>query len=138
MEKRYYRVEAKCGHVGRGRCVWVTFATVAEDGKEAARRVRGYKRVKHDHKDAIRLVEKISFEEFVAIKAANDIDPYLHCKNVQEQRRIPGFDERVVEDAAEAPVEKRRDRHYHRRLLELELREASAAIHNYYEVGEYA
>jgi hypothetical protein len=57
--------------------------------------------VKHDHKDAIGSVKEISFEEFIAIKAANDADPYLHCKNVQEQRKIPDFDKRVVDDKRE-------------------------------------
>ena len=92
MTKRYFKVEAKCGHVGHGKCIWITFATMADNGKEAARKVRDFKRVKHDHKDAIGSVKEISFEEFIAIKAANDADPYLHCKNVQEQRKIPDFD----------------------------------------------
>ena len=78
MTKRYFKVEAKCGHVGHGKCIWITFATAADNGKEAARKVRDFKRVKHDHKDAIGSVKEISFEEFIAIKAANDADPYLH------------------------------------------------------------
>ena len=72
MTKRYFKVEAKCGHVGHGKCIWITFATTADNGKEAARKVRDFKRVKHDHKDAIRSTTEIDFEEFIAIKAAND------------------------------------------------------------------
>ena len=101
MTKRYFKVEAKCGHVGHGKCIWITFATAADNGKEAAKKVRDFKRVKHDHKDAIGSVKEISFEEFIAIKAANDADPYLHCKNVQEQRKILDFDKRVVDDKRE-------------------------------------
>ena len=48
MSKRYFKVEAKCGHVGHGKCIWITFATAADNGKEAARKVRDFKRVKHD------------------------------------------------------------------------------------------
>ena len=32
------------------------------------------------------------------LKAQNDADPYLHCKSVQEQRAIKGFEERVELD----------------------------------------
>ena len=63
MTKRYFKVEAKCGHVGHGKCIWITFATAADNGKEAARKVRDFKRVKHDHKDAIRSTTEIDFEE---------------------------------------------------------------------------
>ena len=38
MTKRYFKVEAKCGHVGQGKCIWITFATTGENGKEAARK----------------------------------------------------------------------------------------------------
>ena len=34
--KRYYEVKTKCGHVKLKQCIWIYFAIVAEDGKEAA------------------------------------------------------------------------------------------------------
>ena len=132
MTKRYFKVEAKCGHVGHGKCIWITFATAADNGKEAARKVRDFKRVKHDHKDAIRSTTEIDFEEFIAIKAANDADPYLHCKNVQEQRKIPDFDKRELRS------EKKTDKSFRRKLVELATYEAEFALKSYLKVGECA
>ena len=138
MTRKYYKVEAKCGHVGRGRCVWVTFATMAENGKEAAKRVRGLGRVKHDHRDAIRSVTEIDFEEFIVLRAANDMDPYLHCKNIQEQRNIPDFEARIVEDRAELRADKKANKAFRRKLLELTLGEFDTALKNYRKEGECA
>ena len=138
MTKRYFKVEAKCGHVGHGKCIWITFAIAADNGKEAARKVRDFKRVKHDHKDAIGSVKEISFEEFIAIKAANDADPYLHCKNIQEQRKIPDFDKRVVEDKRKPFHQRKKDTTLRRKLIELNIYEADLVLKNYLKVGEYA
>ena len=98
MTKRYFKVEAKCGHVGHGKCIWITFATTGENGKEAARKVRDFKRVKHDHKDAILDVRCITLEEFLEIKEINDNDPYLKCHSRQEQNLIVNLAERMVAD----------------------------------------
>lgn len=43
--------------------------------------------MKHDHKDAILSVREVDRAEYLRIYQANDDDPYMHCKNVQEQRR---------------------------------------------------
>ena len=138
MKSKYFKVEAKCGHVGRGKCIWITFAATADNGKEAAKKVRDFKRVKHDHKDAIGSVKEISFEEFIVIKATNDADPYLHCKNVQEQRRIPDFDQRVVEDKKALQEEKKTDKSFRRKLLEFAMHEADLALKRYLKEGECA
>ena len=135
MRKRYFKVEAKCGHVGHGKCIWITFATAADNGKEAARKVRDFKRVKHDHKDAIGSVKEISFEEFIAIKATNDADPYLHCKNPQEQRKIPDFDSRVVPDIRKNKMMKKVSPICHQRMIHHEA-EIRAELRDYYR-GEY-
>lgn len=95
---RYFAVTAKCGHVGKNKCILITFACFAEDGKEAAAKTRQFPRVKHDHKDAILEVREILFEDFMTLKSKNDADPYLHCKNPQEQRKIPNFESRVIPD----------------------------------------
>lgn len=105
---KYFEVIAKCGHVGKKYCVFVNFACVAENGKMAASKVRDFPRVKHDHKDAIRSVKEITFEEFVKLRAENDADPYLHCKNPQEQRNIPGFEERIKPDIRTEQWKKKR------------------------------
>lgn len=104
---RYYEVIAKCGHVGKGKCVLITFACAAENGKEAAAKARTYARVKHHHKDAIRNVREILFEEYIKLRAENDAAPYLHCKNRQEQNKIPGFEERIIPDPVEERMHKK-------------------------------
>ena len=97
MEK-YFSVKTKCGHVGKYHCVWIDFAVVAENAKEAAEKVKKYSRVKRHQKSCIESVAEIDFEDFMILKAKNDADPYLHCKSVQEQRAIEGFEERIELD----------------------------------------
>ena len=96
--KNYYEVIAKCGHVGRKNYIPVKFAVVAESGKEAAKKVRQFPRVKHDHKDAILDVRCITLEEFLEIKESNDNDSYLKCHSRQEQNLIVNLAERMVAD----------------------------------------
>ena len=95
---RYFAVETKCGHVGKDKCIYIWFAVKAENGKAAAARAREYKRVKHHHKDAIRMVREVSFEEYFRLKIENEQDPYLHCKNIQEQRELSNLEDRVEVD----------------------------------------
>lgn len=96
--EKYFMVIAKCGHVGRKNYIPVKFAVVAESGKEAAKKVRQFPRVKHDHKDAILDVRCITLEEFLEIKEINDNDPYLKCHSRQEQNLIANLAERMVAD----------------------------------------
>lgn len=96
--KKYYEVIAKCGHVGRKNYIPVKFAVVAESGKEAAKKVRQFPRVKHNHKDAILNVRCITLEEFLEIKERNNNDSYLKCHSKQEQNLIVNLSERMVDD----------------------------------------
>lgn len=96
--KKYFSVETKCGHVGKLNCVWIKFAICAENAKEAAAKARQIARVKHHHKNAIKEVSEITFDEFCKLKAINDADPYLHAKNHREQLQIEGFEERIEVD----------------------------------------
>lgn len=96
--KNYYEVIAKCGHVGRKHYVPVKFAVIAEDGKEAAKMVRDFPRVKHDHKDAILNVNKIDYERFQEIVEMNRNDPYLKCHSRQEQKLLDNLEERLEDD----------------------------------------
>ena len=96
--KNYYEVIAKCGHVGKKHYIPVKFAVVAESGKEAAKKVRQFPRVKHNHKDAILDVRCITLEEFFEIKEINENDPYLKCHSRQEQNLIVNLAERMVAD----------------------------------------
>ena len=65
--KQYFMVIAKCGHVGRNNYIPVKFAVKAESKKAAAKMVRNFPRVKHDHKDAILDVKQIDYVEFCEI-----------------------------------------------------------------------
>ncbi len=104
---KYFRVLAKCGHVGRQYYIPVDFAIVAEDGRQAATIVRQKARVKHDEKDAILSTEEISFEEFMQLRSKNDADPYLHCKNIQQQRGIENLYERLIPEKRKKQVKTR-------------------------------
>ena len=96
--EKYFMVIAKCGHVGRKNYIPIKFAVVAESGKEAAKKVRQFPRVKHDHKDAILDVRCITLEEFLEIKEINNNDPYLNCHSRQEQKLIDNLEERLEDD----------------------------------------
>ena len=96
--KNYYEVIAKCGHVGRKHYVPIKFAVVAKDGKEAAKKVRQFPRVKHKHKDAILYVNKIDYERYLEIVEINNNDPYLKCHSKQEQNLIDSLEERLEID----------------------------------------
>ena len=64
----FYEVIAKCGHVGKKHYIPIKFAVKAETGEEAAKIVRDFSRVKHNHKDAILSVAKIDYERYLEIK----------------------------------------------------------------------
>lgn len=85
---KYYRVKAKCGHVGRNHYIIKDFYVKANNGKEAAKQVRYTPRVKHHQKDAIQEVKEISLEEFVLGKRAMAEDMYFKVHNSTEQRSL--------------------------------------------------
>ena len=91
---KYYKVVAKCGHVRKGHYIIKDFFVKAEDGKEAARKVRFSPRVKHDWKDAIISVERITREEFLHGKELHKQDSFFKVKNSSEQKLY-----RVIDDA---------------------------------------
>lgn len=95
MKSKFFRVTCKCGHVGRQFFIRIDFPVNADSGKEAAEIARSIPRVKHDHKDAILNCVEIDFEEYQIIQKINNNDPYLKCKNPQEQAHILGFAERL-------------------------------------------
>ena len=95
MKLKFFRVTCKCGHVGRQFFVRIDFPINADSGKEAASIARQLPRVKHDHKDAILNCVEIDYEEYQILQKINNNDPYLKCKNPQEQAHIFGFAERL-------------------------------------------
>lgn len=102
-----YEVGAKCGHVGRHRYTEKIFVVSAENGKEAAAKVRQIPRVKHDAKDAISYVKKIDIERLQKIIDMNAEDPYFRCHNIQEQRRTCDIDVKEEETPRDYKYEKK-------------------------------
>lgn len=93
---KYYDVEAKCGHVGRNNYIIKHFFVSAENGKEAAYKTRLLPRVKHHHKDAIRSVTEIDYNEFVKGLDRNNLDPYFLVNNISEQRASCAFESNEI------------------------------------------
>ncbi len=93
---KFYAVTTKCGHVGRGKFIEVTFPVVAESGREAALKGKAIPRVKHDNKYAIVDVKRITEDEYTKLQENVSKDPYLRCRNSQEQRKTcPNIGERI-------------------------------------------
>ena len=86
MEKYYYKVLAKCGHVGKNNYITKCFYVKADNGKDAARIVRYKPRVKHHHKDAIREVVKIEYDEYINGLKIMASDMYFNVHSVQDQK----------------------------------------------------
>ena len=86
MNKKYFAVTAKCGHVGRNNYIIKTIAIIADNAKEAAKIARWTGRVKHNDKKAIIQVINISYEEYLELVKQMNNDAYFNCKNIQEQR----------------------------------------------------
>ena len=92
----FYKVKAKCGHVGRNRYIEKWFYVIAPSGKEAARKVRYLPRVKHDRKDAILDVEQISRDEFTVGVESSRCDNYFKVTSSSEQRLLGAVDPQDV------------------------------------------
>lgn len=95
---KYFIVTTKCGHVGKWNCIWIDYAVAAESASDAAQKAKTFGRVKRNHKNVIAQVIEVSFDEFMHQHSVNDIDPYLHCKNIQQQRLIEDIYERMQPD----------------------------------------
>lgn len=65
MNKNFYLVTAKCGHVGRGKYYEVDFPVYANDRCEAAQYVLKRSKVKKHLKNAISNVFDISYDEYL-------------------------------------------------------------------------
>lgn len=98
-EIKYFKVVAKCGHVGRNNYIPIVFAVMAKTRKEASSLVRLMPRVKHHQKDAILECSEVAYEDFIVIKDSNDKDEYLKCKNIQEQNNIVNLKNRVLNES---------------------------------------
>lgn len=97
-QQKYYAVYCRCGHVGLNNYIVIVFAVIASSGKEAAAKARWFARVKHNKKNAIIDCYEITREQYDEIIEANKNDPYLKCRNVQEQRLINDFALRIIKE----------------------------------------
>ncbi|MCF0242930.1 MAG: hypothetical protein HUK25_09840 [Treponema sp.] len=82
---KYYKVTAKCGHVGKSYYYPGDLFIKAENGREAAKVAREMPRVKHDRKDAILNVAEIDYETYKLGKEDARRNPYFTCESIQEQ-----------------------------------------------------
>lgn len=115
----YYEVKVKCGHVGRHNYIIKKLYIKADDGKNAAKIARLTSRVKHDHKDAIRDVKRISEKEYEDGLANNQNDNYFKVHNSTDQRKYCSFlnDEIIREPEREI---RKKYSHSRKRLIEIE------------------
>lgn len=95
---KYFAVTCKCGHVGRSNYILITFPVIANDAKEAARVARWFPRCKHHHKDCVRDVKEITFEEYISLYNKNKDDPYIRCTSKSDQRLIDLSSRIIKED----------------------------------------
>ncbi len=80
----YYKVVAKCGHVGRGRYIPIPFYVKANSASEAANYVKGFPRVKA-MRDNIISVDEITSEEYKAGREENRNNPYFHHTELTDE-----------------------------------------------------
>ena len=107
----YYKVIAKCGHVGKGHYIVKDIYVMADDGKEAALKGRWFPRVKHHWKDAIEAVYKITEEEYLLGKLKTKQDRYFQVKNSTEQRIFVDIDSYEVQER-EMREKKKKDKSF--------------------------
>lgn len=88
---KYFKVIAKCGHVGKGNYVPVAFAVKAESRSAASQKVMTYHRVKKQLSDAIISCDEIDKKSYKELMSVNDNNPYLQCKCNKQQREIENF-----------------------------------------------
>lgn len=94
--KKYYKVTAKCGHVGRGNYVPINFAVIADSASDASQIVKRFPRVKKQLWDCIIACVEISKKEYKELLRINKNDPYLNCRCARDRSLILDEAERVV------------------------------------------
>ena len=120
----YYKVTAKCGHVRRKHYIIKDFFLKAQDGKEAAYKVRRFPRVKHDLKDAIVAVDLITEEEFTRGCELHNQDLYFYITNSSEQKLYGAInDEEVYEYDEPERKKKYKDRIFYNKMARIQRRE---------------
>ncbi len=86
--EKYFVAVLKGGHVTPKYYIEFNWYIKAESKKAAAEMCRHIPRVKRNHSDFIISLTEICYEEFCMGVIENKKDPYLSCKNKQEQNMI--------------------------------------------------
>lgn len=132
-----YEVVCKCGHVGKSHYMPISFAIMAQSGKEAASIAREMPRVKHNHKDAILNVRKINQDEYTRLSKRNYHDSYLHCRCIQDQNLIDIsdrlMDEKIKNSYKDRKDENGKDFYYSKKKI----RNVKKYINHYLDLEEY-
>ena len=90
----FYLVTTKCGHVGKGHYVPITFPIKAENGKEAAKIARMLPRVKHHHWDAIQKALLVAGQLHRARPIARF---YVQHAGTGQERRVRGRRDKPID-----------------------------------------
>ena len=94
--KKYFKVTAKCGHVGKNNYVPINFAVRAETASEASQIAKRFPRVKKQLWDSIIACVQISKKEYKELLKTNREDPYLQCKCARDHSFVLNEAERIV------------------------------------------
>lgn len=131
----FYKVTAKCGHVGRNNYIEKDFFVRADSGKDAALIVRRKPRVKHDRKDAILSVVQITHEEFFIGREMMKDDLYFCMKNSREQRLLNFINpDEIKQESQRTCYVKVRDKEYRlKRLRIMEIQSKQIVEEVFYE-----
>lgn len=81
---KYYKVTAKCGHVGKGMFCLKHFYVKSKSKNEARKLVRTKPRVKKGLRNCIVDVHRISHDEYVAGRKEWHEDPYFRCRSPED------------------------------------------------------
>ena len=93
---KYFKVTAKCGHVGKNNYVPINFAVKAETASGASQIAKRFPRVKKQLWDSIIACVQISKKEYKKLLQINREDPYLQCKCARDQALLTNQDDRIV------------------------------------------
>ena len=128
---KYFKVVAKCGHVGKRKYIPVAFAIKAESKSEASQKVKTYPRVKKQLTDSIISCEEINKKSYKELKLINSKDPYLKCKCKRQQREIPWLDSVILRNeyrSGRLKIEPVKSMKYRKAIYELGGRRSSLCL----------
>ena len=81
---KYYKVTAKCGHVGRGKYCVKAFFIKARSHNDAREKVLKMPRVKKQSEGAIISVKEVGRDSYTKGRFDMILDPYFRCTTDEE------------------------------------------------------